>query len=150
MVHSIKPLFPFDLAEATFLISPPDTEPLSSSGLITWRARQLQKHQEDLESICECVLKAWFKSVKPFEAAFKNRIKDFDFWAGSLVLVQNTQIEKELNQKTKPQYLGPMVVLRWTTSRSYLLVELDGAVSRLCYAAFRLIPYYPCLSSIYR
>ena len=87
MVHSIKPLFPFDLAEATFLIPPPDTEPLSSSRLIAWRACQLQKHQEDLESIHEQVIKARFKSVKHFEATFKNWIKDFDFWAVSLVLV---------------------------------------------------------------
>ena len=87
MVHSIEPLFPFDFAEATFLISPPDTKPLSSSGLIAWRAHQLQKHQEDLESIHEHVLKARFESVKQFEATFKNWIKDFDFWAGSLVLV---------------------------------------------------------------
>ena len=43
-----------------------------------------------------------------------------------------------------------MMVLRWTTSRSYLLVELDGAVSRLCYAAFWLIPYYSRLSSVIR
>ena len=90
MVHGVKPLFPFDLAEATFLVPPPDTEPLSSSGLIAWRARQLQKRQEDLESICERVLKAQFESVKHFKAAFKNRIKDFDFRAGSLVLVRNT------------------------------------------------------------
>ena len=90
MVHSIKPLFPFDLAEATFLIPPPDTEPLSSSRLIAWRACQLQKRQDDLESIHECVLKARFESVNHFKATFKNRIKDFDFWAGSLVLVQNT------------------------------------------------------------
>ena len=41
-----------------------------------------------------------------------------------------------------------MVVLRWTTGRSYLLAELDGAVSRLRYAAFRLILYYSRLSSI--
>ena len=41
-----------------------------------------------------------------------------------------------------------MVVLRWTTSGSYLLVELDGAVSRLWYATFRLIPYHPHLSSV--
>ena len=87
MVHGIEPLFPFDLAEATFLVPPPDTEPLSSSGLIAWRAQQLQKRQEDLESIHEHVLKAQFKSVKYFEAAFKNQIKDFDFRAGSLVLV---------------------------------------------------------------
>ena len=87
MVHGIEPLFPFDLTKATFLVPPPDTEPLSSSGLIAWRARQLQKHQEDLESIRERVLKAWFESIKHFEAAFKNRIKDFDFRAGSQVLV---------------------------------------------------------------
>ena len=148
MVHSVEPLFPFDLAEATFLVPPPDTEPLSSSGLIAWRAQQLQKHQEDLESIRECVLKARFKSVKHFEAAFKNRIKDFDFQAGSLVLVRNTRIEKELNRKTKPRYLDPMVVLCRTTGRSYLLAELDGAVSRLRYAAFQLIPYYSRLSSV--
>ena len=48
----------------------------------------------------------------------------------------------------KPRYLGPMVVLRRTTGRSYLLAELDGAVSRLCYTAFWLIPYYSCLSSV--
>ena len=87
MVHGIEPLFPFDLAEAIFLIPPPDTEPLFSSRLIAWGACQLQKRQEDQESIREHVLKAWFESVKHFEAAFKNRIKDFDFWAGSLVLV---------------------------------------------------------------
>ena len=97
MVHGVKPLFPFDFAEATFLVPPPDTEPLSSSRLIAWRARQLQKCQEDLELIHEHVLKARFKSVKHFEATFKNQIKDFDFRAGSLVLVRNTRIEKELN-----------------------------------------------------
>ena len=48
----------------------------------------------------------------------------------------------------KPWYLGPMVVLHWTTSGSYLLAELDGAVSRLHYAAFWLIPYYSRLSSV--
>ena len=43
-----------------------------------------------------------------------------------------------------------MVVLRRTTGGSYLLAELDGAVSRLRYAAFRLIPYYPHFSSTIR
>ena len=38
MVHGVEPLIPFDLAEATFLVPPPDTKPLSSSGLIAWRA----------------------------------------------------------------------------------------------------------------
>ena len=41
-----------------------------------------------------------------------------------------------------------MVVLHRTTGRSYLLAEFDRAVSRLCYTAFRLIPYYSRLSSV--
>ena len=50
----------------------------------------------------------------------------------------------------KPWYLGPMVVLCQTTGGSYLLAELDGAVSRLHYTAFRLIHYYSHLSSVIR
>jgi len=29
----------------------------------------------------------------------------------------------------------------------YCLAELDGAVSKLCYAAFRLLPYHTCSPS---
>ena len=36
-----------------------------------------------------------------------------------------------------------MVVLRQTTGGSYILAELDSAVSKLRYIAFRLLPYYP-------
>ena len=43
-----------------------------------------------------------------------------------------------------------MVVLRQTTGGSYLLAELDRAVSRLRYTAFWLIPYYSRLSSVIR
>ena len=35
-----------------------------------------------------------------------------------------------------------MVVLRQTTGGSYILAELDSAVSKLRYAAFCLLPYY--------
>ena len=73
----------------------------------------------------------------------KNWIRDFNFNPSNLILVQNTWIEKELNQKMKSRYLGPMVVLCWTTRGSYLLAKLDGAVSKLQYTAFRLLPYYP-------
>ena len=65
-----------------------------------------------------------------------------------MVLVRNIRIEKELNRKTKPWYLGPMVLLHQTTGRSYLLAELDRVVSKLCYAVFQLIPYFSRFSSI--
>ena len=61
----------------------------------------------------------------------------------NIILIHNSKVEKELNHKTKPQYLGPMVVLHQTTGRSYVLAELDGSVSKLCFVAFHIIPYYP-------
>jgi hypothetical protein len=36
-----------------------------------------------------------------------------------------------------------MVVLRRTTGGSYLLAKLDRSVSKLRFAAFRLLPYHP-------
>jgi len=35
-----------------------------------------------------------------------------------------------------------MVVVRCMTGGSYILVEMDGTMSKLCFAAFRLIPYH--------
>jgi len=60
---------------------------------------------------------------------------------GDLVLVHNTRIEKELNRKTKPRYLGPFVVERRTRGGLYVLSEMDGTISRRGIAAFRLLPY---------
>jgi hypothetical protein len=36
-----------------------------------------------------------------------------------------------------------MIVVCRTKGSAYILAELDGAVSKLCYAAFRLLPYLP-------
>ncbi|OCB90340.1 hypothetical protein A7U60_g2439 [Sanghuangporus baumii] len=52
----------------------------------------------------------------------------------------------ELNRKTKAQYLGPYVVVCKTKASSYVIVELDGSVSKIRVAAFRLIPYLPRLN----
>ena len=57
------------------------------------------------------------------------------------MLVRNTQIEKELNRKSKPRYLGPYQIVRRTKGGSYVLSELDGAIWRQGIAAFRIIPY---------
>ena len=70
-------------------------------------------------------------------------MKDFDFERGDLVLYRNTRVEKEASRKSKPRYLGPMVVVRRTKGGAYVLAELDGTVSFTRFAAFRIIPYFP-------
>jgi len=110
--HGIVDLL-LDIAEATYLL-PPLIAPTSTEDLIVYCAQQLQKHLEDLLEMSARVLKARKQSTAEFVKHFSFTIKDYDFQVGSLVLVHNSYIEKELNHKTKPQFLGPMVVVHWT------------------------------------
>ena len=75
------------------------------------------------------VLKAQKVSAAQFVAKFASTIHDHDFIKGSLVLIHNSWVEKELNWKTKACYLGPMVIVHRMTSGTYILAELDSAVS---------------------
>jgi len=62
VAHGIKPLLPFDITEATFLIAP-ILMPLSTVDLLVVHAHMLQKHNEDLAKIHECVLTARYAST---------------------------------------------------------------------------------------
>ncbi|KAL5514794.1 hypothetical protein ACEPAG_2110 [Sanghuangporus baumii] len=141
MAHGVEPILPFDLAEATYL-SPTFMSKMSETQLIAARARALQKRPEDLKHVKEAVIQGRFRSIQDFEKAHTATIKDYNFAPRALVLVRNSQIKNELNRKTKPKYLGPMVMVRRTKGGSYILAEVSGAISALRYAAFRVIPYH--------
>ena len=69
-------------------------------------------------------------------------IRDFDFKAGALILIRNTAIEKSLNCKMRPCYLGPLVVVSRNKGGAYIVCELDGALYHHPVAAYRVIPYF--------
>ncbi|EGO20851.1 hypothetical protein SERLADRAFT_442230 [Serpula lacrymans var. lacrymans S7.9] len=69
-----------------------------------------------------------------------------EYQPGELVLVGNTQVEKELDHKAKPCYNGPYEVVQSTKGGLYILKEIDGSVSQRGIAEFFLLPYFPCHS----
>ncbi|KJA18650.1 hypothetical protein HYPSUDRAFT_111329, partial [Hypholoma sublateritium FD-334 SS-4] len=141
IAHGLEAVLPFDLAEGTYL-APVFSARISTEEMIATRAIMLQKRPQDLARVHEQVLKARWAAVRQFEKTHASSIVDFNFQPGSLVLVRNSRADKDLS-KHRPRYLGPMFVVRRTTGGSYILAELDGSVSRLRYAASRLLPYAP-------
>ena len=113
MVYSVEPVLPFNLMEATYLL-PSQDSPLSSTELITLRARQLQKQPEDLEEYQHRVTEARKRGLNKFIEENKNWITDYVFAPGSLVLMQNSKVCMSLNGKIKLRYLGPYMVVQRT------------------------------------
>ncbi|KLO04035.1 hypothetical protein SCHPADRAFT_948045 [Schizopora paradoxa] len=116
-------------------------ENMDTVDLIALRIRQLEKRDADLEVAAERLIQARLRSKEQFERRFAKRISRSTFQLGDWVLIRNSAVEKELNRKTKPRYLGPFMVMYRTKGGSYVIREPDGAVSKRGVAAFRLIPY---------
>lgn len=140
-ITGTHPLLPLDIAEATYL-HPPPSSILSTTDLIARRAIELQKRRAQVQQLHDRVYQARVLAARRFERDHGNVIKDFQFQRGALVLARNTAIEKALNRKMRPRYVGPLVVIAKNKGGAYLLCELDGSVLDRPVAAFRLIPYF--------
>ena len=139
-VTGAHPSIPLDIEEATWLVEYPG-EIITTAELVGLRAKALAKHTQHIDEMRTRVDAEKLAAVRRYEKVYGNTIEDYDFKPGDLVLVRNTGVEKSLNTKMSPRYLGPMVVVRRTKGGSYLCCELNGAMFRGKLAQFRVIPY---------
>ena len=121
------PLLPFNIAESNYLL-PPLKSVLSTTDLITRQAIALQKRFSHLSKLHLKVYEARIKAAVRFEEEHANTIKDYNFSLGDLVLIHHTAIEKSLNRKMRPHYLGPLIVISRNRGGAYILAELDGTL----------------------
>jgi hypothetical protein len=143
LLYGVDPVLPFDLAEATFMVSGFRTG-LTTAELLTLRIRQLSKHPRDIKRAAEALKKARFRSKQQFERRFIKKLQRDEYKKGELVLVRNVGIEMEVSsrKKTDDKYFGPYEVERKNRGGAYILRELDGTLFRRNpTAAFRLLPY---------
>uniref|UniRef100_A0A8H8CHK6 Uncharacterized protein n=1 Tax=Psilocybe cubensis TaxID=181762 RepID=A0A8H8CHK6_PSICU len=84
------------------------------------------KRDEDLANIADVLKQSRLQSKATFERQFARRLRQESFKFGDLVLVRNSQVEKKMNRKHKPRYLGPYEVVRQTRGGLYVLRELNG------------------------
>ena len=123
LLHGLDPILPFNLFEATHLVEG-FYSGMTSQHLLALCIRQLEKRPDDIDAAFNTLYKSHLRSKAQFEKKY------------------TSQVEKELDQKSKPRYLGPYEVVRRTQGGSYVLKEMDGTISARGVAAFRLIPYY--------
>lgn len=136
----LEPSLPLDMIDAALLA--PITSEMSTVDLIAARARQLQLKDKTILDVKNRL--SWKRIIRKtrYDLEHEASIQEYEFKMGDLVLVRNSKIDKELDRKTKPRWLGPMKIIRQTQGGSYILAELNGAVSKLRYDVKRLVPYH--------
>ena len=133
-------MLPFDLLEATAMVEGFHSG-MTQSELLALRLRQLEKRPSDLQKAATLLTDMRLKSKAQFERRYYRKLFTNTHEPGTLVLVRNSSIEQSLDRKSKPRYLGPVEVVKRSTSGSYIVKELNGALWLHKVAAGRLIPY---------
>ncbi|KAI0324830.1 hypothetical protein GY45DRAFT_1349210 [Cubamyces sp. BRFM 1775] len=129
VLYGTHPILPFDLVEATFMISNHQAG-ISTAELLALRIRHLEKHPKDIQKASDAIRRSRLASKTQFEKCFSHKLHQTPLSPGSLVLVWNSAQGVGLSGKYTLRYTGPCVIDRITKGGAYVLWELDGTFLR--------------------
>jgi hypothetical protein len=141
LLHGYHPILPCDLADSVLLLEGWSSN-MSPIDFLALRIQQLQQQPNDIQTAAKTLKLHQFRSKEHFEHRYHRQLFTEDFRENDLVLVRNSRVMNDLGRKAKPRWLGPYVVVRRTRGGSYVLQELNGAVSVQGIAASHLLPYF--------
>lgn len=152
LLYGTEPTLPLDFVDATIL-GHRYRVGMSREELILARTRQLAKLPIDIAHAAKIKGNARRTAGERADdtSSRGRRLRTTPFKPGDLVLIRNTRVEKELNRKHKPRYIGPYIVLNETNpdgssvpdkNGAIKLSEMDGTELKKRIAGFRLRKYH--------
>lgn len=140
LIYGMHCLFPFDIADRTWFGL--DWHKVASTeDLLTLRARQLERREEDIGIASENVLKTRQRAVDDYMKRNAHRIRHEPYEVGTWVLLHETWLDGQHGNKGALRWAGPYVV-HSRRENTYMLRELDGSLLRSHVAGSRLKMFY--------
>ena len=120
----------------------PWNEVHSTADLLAVRARQLQRRDKDLEEATLHLQRMRLEGKERHD--LKHGIREEELAVGSIVLLHDTQREKDMSRKLAFKWLGPYRISDAVRDKgTYMLEELDGSQLAGTFAGDRLKKFHP-------
>ena len=135
------PVFPIELEIPTWRILP-WSEVHSTADLLAMRTRQLHRRDKDLEEATLHLQRIRLEGKERHD--LKHGIREEELASGSIVLLYDTQCEKNMSRKLAFKWLGTYRISDAVRDKCmYMLEELDGSLLGGTFAGDRLKKFHP-------
>ena len=139
--HGCEPMLPIELEIPTWNVLP-WYEVRSTAELLSLRARQIQRRDEDIEEAALYLQRKRMEGKDNFD--LDHRIREKDFSVNDMVLLHDTKRENIHTGKLEFRWLGPYLIHEVIPDKgTYRLKELDGSQFAGTVAGNRLKAFNP-------
>ena len=113
-------------------------EDCTTAELLEVRARQIEHSEENRQIARRRVDKAREQSAEDRQRTINIRPEDWQIYDNDLVLLRNTDLERQYGQKLRMYWKGPFRATRSKKQKQWKLYKLDGSLHKEVFDKSRL------------